>query len=337
MSTSINAVSLSASINSISVPSSASFIGSSDDAVLLQMIVLISSSDRFRETIRADISGAERIIRAIEALSSRLNQFGGLLKSSWTAVTYASLAASAKDATTLRALFAADGPNLGNSLAASTAALAELAGDSVVLTAPKETPLMVENFIAVKGKVDLSGAPSSATIDWKSDQDLEAINTGTSAGSYPGTVVKTVETRDSKNNLVSVARYTIFVDYANLRPTQSDMQLAYGSLQQRITPLLAELESALAQVRVKKDFLDDRIRNEMSKVTDDYKTIESMEKDQSDALLDAVRLLRLFRADLDKRLDRMDKEMKNDSGSGIEADAKSNPPPRSGVNGTAAT
>lgn len=335
MSTSINAVSLPASSNSISVPPSASFIGSADDAVLLQMIVLISSSDRFRATIRADITGAERIIKAIEALSSRLNQFGSLVKSSWTPVTYASLAASAKNASTLRTLFAADGPNLGNTLAASTAALAELASDGVVLAAPKETPLMVENFVAVNGKVNLSGAPSSAAVGWKSDQDLQGINAGTSTGSYPGTVVKTVESRDAKNNLISVTRYTVFVDYANLRPTLADMQLAYGSLQQRITPLLAELESALDQVKAKKDFLDDRIRNEMSKVTDDYKTIEAMEKDQSDALLEALRLLRLFRADLDKRLDRLDKEMQSDVSPADKAASNFDFQERPGVDGAA--
>jgi hypothetical protein len=313
MSVSIPVNSPSPFTNSITIPDSASFIGSSDDALALQMVVLISTSDRFREAIRSELVGAQRLMTAIESLSNRLNQFGQFVKGSSKPVTYASLISSGKDAATLRTLFAADGPNLGDTLAASEAALAALKGDGVSLNAPKQTPLMVEKFTAVDGKVDLTVAPTSSSVSWQSDQDLTLITPGTTAGTYPGSMVKSVETRDSKNKLVSVTRYTVFTDYANLRPKQEDLQLAYTRLQQNLLPLLAEFESALNQVKTKKDSLDNRVREEMSKVTGDQKIIDSLRQSQSDDLLEALRLIRVFRADLGNRVNRPEKNASDDS------------------------
>jgi hypothetical protein len=313
MSVSIPVNSPAPTTNSISVPDSASFIGSSDDALALQMVVLISTSDRFREAIRSELVGAQRLITAIESLSGRLNQFGQLVKGGSNPVTYASLISSGKDAATLKALFAADGPNLGDTLAASEAALTALNADGISLDAPKQTPLMVENFTAVDGKVDLTAAPTSSSVSWQSDQDLKLITPGTTTGTYPGSMVRSVETRDSKNKLVSVTRYTVFTDYANLRPKLEDLQLAYTILQQKLLPLLAEFESALSQVKTKKDSLDNRVRDEMSKVTDDQKIIDSLRKSQSDDLLEALRLLRVFRVDLENRVNRFEKNMLDDS------------------------
>jgi hypothetical protein len=313
MSTSVPAISPISGTNSIIVPTSSSFIGSAEDAVVMQMIVLTSVSDRFRETIRNELVGAEKLIAAFEALADRLKQFGQLVKGGWKPVTYDSLTSSGKDAGSLKALFSADGPNLGNTLAESEAALEALKSDGISLDVQKQTPVMVEIFTEVNGKVDFTRPPAEASVSWTTDQQLQVLDPGTAVGSYPGSVVKTVETRDSNNKLVSVARFTVFSDYANLRPKTEDLQLAYTTLQTKLLPLLAELESALNRVKTKQDFLDDRIRNEMSKVNDDQKSIGSIRKSQSDDLLELLRLLRIYRVDLEKSVNRFEKNMADDS------------------------
>ena len=46
------------STTSITVPSSASFIGGSEDALLMQSVVVISTTDRLRDNIRRNVSAA---------------------------------------------------------------------------------------------------------------------------------------------------------------------------------------------------------------------------------------------------------------------------------------
>lgn len=303
------------STTSVSIPESARFIGGSDDAVMLQLIVMISTNDRFRDTIRNDVAGTARIIDALESLSERLRNFGKLVKSDWVPVTYASLASSDKSASKLKDLFVADGPNLGPTLADSLAELEKLKSDGVTLNAPKETPVLVETFTAIDGKVDLKGAPSAASVSWRSDQDVQGINPGITPGAYPGSVEKTVEVRDSKNKLVSVTRYTVFVDYANLRPKQEDLFAALGILQQNALPLLAELEAMVAQVAAKKAALDDRIRDEMDKVIDDQKIVADLKLRQADSLRESLRLLRTYRIELENFILRSEKTIQNDTSS----------------------
>ncbi len=287
------------SATSISVPKSASFIGGSDDAVLIEMIVLMSTTDRLRDTLRNSVSAASPFIDAIETLTEKMNRFGKLIKDTWVPVTYSSLKSSARDEVSLRALFAADGPNLGETLAESQAQLALLTENGISLSAPKQTPVMVEQFLASGGKIDLTSSPASASVSWKSDADVQAIQPASTPGVFPGSLVKTVEVRDSNNKLVSVTRYSVFVDYANLRPQRADMSLAFMAFQQKMLPLLSELEERLSQVLVSMNLLDERVRTDKSKVLEDQGTIESNQQSRSDALKDALRLLRVFRIELD--------------------------------------
>lgn len=336
MSTAITPIPVSSSATAISVPDSAGFIGGADDAVILEMIVLMSTSDRFRDTIRAGLAGAERIINALEALSDRLNQFGKLIRNNWTPVTYASLVSSDKSAAALQSLFAADGPNLGHTLADSQSVLASLNSDGIALDAPKQTPVLVESFLAVKDKVDLNSTPVSTTLSWKSDTEVQAINSGTLPGSYPGSVVKTVEVRDSGNKLVSVTRTTLFVDYANLRPTQQDLSTAFNSLQHKILPLMADMEDLIQQAASKKNLLDERMSKEMSKVVDDQAFVASLKQKQSDDLQVAAKLLRRYRIELENWILRTEKsnsksknteeEIKNDQQSSTESEKALRPP-----------
>jgi hypothetical protein len=313
MSISIASIPKTNSANSIIVPDSSSFIGSVEDAVALQLIVLTSVSDRFRETIRSELTGAEKLIASFEALADRLNQFGQLVKGGWKPVTYDALTSSEKDATSLKTLFSSDGPNLGNTLEESESMLSALKSDGISLDAPKQTPVMIESFAAVNGKVDFSGKPALSSVSWKSDQELQVIDPGTTTGSYPGSVVKTIETRDSSNKLISVTRYTVFSDYSNLRPKPEDLQLSVSLLQQKLLPLLTEFESALSRVQVKQNLLDDRMRDEMSKVADDQKVIGSIRQSQSDDLRELLRLLKVYRIDLENRINRFEKNMPDDS------------------------
>ncbi len=290
------------SATSIVIPKSAGFIGSSDEALIIKMLVFISTTDRLRDVIRDQVSAASPLIDAIERISEKMNDFGKLINKPWVPVTYTSLKATATNTSSLRALFAADGPNLGETLEQSQAQLITLASDGISLNAPKFTPLMVEQFIAKDGKADTGSTPVAATFSWKSDGDIQALDSGTTPGSYPGSVVKTVESRDANNKLISVTRYTIFKDYANLRPAAVDITEAFYQFKDKLLPILNDLEGRLSSALSKLDLLDKRVRENQNTFKDDQEQLDSTWLSRLGDLQQELRLIRIFRIELEKSL-----------------------------------
>lgn len=286
------------STTSITVPSSASFIGGSEDALLMQSVVLISTTDRLRDNIRRNVSAAGVLVENFNTLASRLSNLGKVIKNDWTPVTYDALKASDKDAVSLRSLFAKDGPNLGDSLSQSTNVLAGLVADGISLSAPKRTPVMEEHFTAVDGKIDFSTRPGKASVDWRSDQDLVSINSVTTAGSFAGSFVKTSEVRDAKGSLISATRYTVFIDYPNLRPSKSDLDTAFSGYLQRLSPILSDLESLFSNISKDTDLLDERIRQEMNKSNLDQQDYLTNQQQKFTNLLEINRLLKIYRSEI---------------------------------------
>ncbi len=295
------------SATSILIPKSSGFIGSSDEALIIKMLVFISTTDRLRDVIRNQVSAASPLIDAIERISEKMNDFGKLINKPWVPVTYTALKATASDVAALRALFAADGPNLGETLEQSQAQLTLLAADGISLNAPKYTPLMVEQFIAKDGKLESGSTPVSAALSWKNDDDIRVLGSGTTPGSYPGSVVKTVESRDANNKLISVTRYTIFKDYANLRPAASEITEAFNQFKDKLLPVLAELESRLSSALSELDLLDERIRENQNALKEDQQQLDLTWLSRLDELKQELRLLKIFRVELEKSLFFVDK------------------------------
>lgn len=283
---------------SIAVPSSANFIGSSEDAIFMQSVVLISTTDRLRDNIRRNVSAAGKLVEAFNTLASKLSNFARVINNQSTAVTYDTLREYAKDANSLRSLFAKDGPNLGDSLAASNGVLADLTADGILLTAPKQTPVMVEQFAAVSGKIDFASRPVSGSVNWRSDQDIVSIGSGMSPGSYAGSLVKTVEVYDAKGNLVSATRYTVFADYANLRPKKADLEAIFSSYIQKFSLILSDLDSVFSNIAEDTNLLDERIRQELSKTRQDQQDFLSVQQDKFTNLVEINRLLKLYRSEI---------------------------------------
>ena len=251
-----------AASTSIEVPASANFIGSSEDALVFQSLVLNATTDRLRESILRNLAPASASIAKVELLSSTLARLATFSQSSQVPVTYGALQSAEKTAASLRALFAQDGPNLGESLEKSQAVLSELATSGVILVAPKQTPVMTESFTAVGGKVDFSKSPSAASINWRTDQEVATVDPGSVPGSLPGTFVKVIESRDSTGKLVSVTRYTVFVDYANLRPQKADLDKEFSAFIEKIRLTLDDLVLRLAETFKTESVLNQRENNE---------------------------------------------------------------------------
>ena len=279
---------------SVEVPESANFIGSVEDALVFQSLILNVTTDRLREAIQRNLGPAGDSIAKIEAFSSALESLARFAQTSQLPITYGALQASDKTAISLRLLFAKDGPNLGDSLEKSQAALAELAANGVTLNAPKMTPVMTEQFTAVGGKVDFTKSPSGTSVGWRSELELAAIDPGTAPGSFPGSVVKTIESRDAAGKLVSVTRYTVFIDYANLRPKAEDLNKQFSAYTEKIRSTLDDLVLRLADTLKNESVLNQRAGQESSRIQEDQKLFFLKEQEKTNAAFESIRLFRIL-------------------------------------------
>jgi hypothetical protein len=294
MATQLISSSSSSAATSIYVPPSASFIGSSEDALVLQSLVLNSTTDRLREYIIRNLGAAGESISKIEKLSVTLEKLGKFIQSDWVPATYSGLKEFDHNAASLRILFSRDGPNLGDSLDKSQEVLAELTAEGVTLDAPKKTPVMTEQFAAVGGKLDFSKAPSATSLEWRSDQDISTIDSGATPGTYPGSVVKTIESRDSSGKLISATRITIFVDYANLRPQEADLDKEFLAYAEKIKLTIDDLILRLADIFKNESALSQRLSQESLQIKDDQKKFFEKEQENSANAVEFRRLFRMF-------------------------------------------
>jgi hypothetical protein len=243
-----------------------------------------------------------------------LQKLGKLIQSNWISTTYSSLQTVDKTTASLRAAFAQDGPNLGDSLEKSQSVLAELISDGVMLDAPKKTPVMTEQFAAVSGKVDFSKPAPVASIDWRSDQEIATIDPGTSPGSFPGSVVKTIESRDSSGKLISVTRTTVFVDYANLRPRDADLDKEFTAYSEKIKLTLDDLALRLADTLKDESSLNQRIKQESAQIRDDQRKFFEKEQENSANLAEIRRLFRVLYLEVNNLRLLFDKKIVSDTG-----------------------
>jgi hypothetical protein len=314
MATQLTASSSATTATSISVPASANFIGSSEDALVLQSLVLNSTTDRLREYIIRNLGAAGESISKIEKLSATLEKLGKFIQSNWVPATYGSLQAVDNNAASLRSLFAQDGPNLGDSLDKSQAVLDELMAEGVTLDAPKKTPVMTEQFTAVGGKVDFSKAPSATSLDWRGDQEISTIDSGTAPGTFPGSVVKTIESRDSSGKLISATRITVFVDYANLRPRDADLDKEFTAYSEKIKLTIDDLVLRLADAFKNENALSQRVNQESLQVKDDQKKFFEKEQDKSASAAEFRRLFRIFYLEANSLKNFSDRNLVSDAG-----------------------
>ena len=314
MATQLTSSSSTTTATSISVPASASFIGSSEDALVLQSLVLNSTTDRLRQYISRNLGAAGESILKIEKLSATLEKLGKFIQSNWVPATYGSLQAVDNNAASLRALFAQDGPNLGDSLDKSQAVLDELTAEGVTLAAPKKTPVMTEQFTAVGGKVDFSKAPSATSLDWRGDQEISTIDSGATPGTFPGSVVKTIESRDSSGKLISATRITVFVDYANLRPRDADLDKEFTAYSEKIKLMIDDLVLRLADTFKNESALSQRVNQESVQLKDDQKKFFEKEQEKSENAAEFRRLFRIFYLEANKLKMFSDKNLVSDNG-----------------------
>jgi hypothetical protein len=314
MATQLTSSSSATTATSISVPASANFIGSSEDALVLQSLVLNSTTDRLREYIIRNLGAAGESISKIEKLSATLEKLSKFIQSNWVPATYGSLLAVDNNAASLRSLFAQDGPNLGDSLDKSQAVLDELTAEGVTLDAPKKTPVMTEQFTAVGGKVDFSKAPSATSLDWRGDQEISTIDSGTAPGTFPGSVVKTIESRDSSGKLISATRITVFVDYANLRPRDADLDKEFTAYSEKIKLTIDDLVLRLADAFKNENVLSQRVNQESLQVKDDQKKFFEKEQDKSASAAEFRRLFRIFYLEANSLKNFSDRNLVSDTG-----------------------
>jgi len=314
MATQLTSSSSATTATSISVPASASFIGSSEDALVLQSLVFNSTTDRLREYIIRNLGAAGESISKIEKLSATLEKLGKFIQSNWVPATYGSLQAVDNNPASLRSLFAQDGPNLGDSLDKSQAVLDELTAEGVTLDAPKKTPVMTEQFTAVGGKVDFSKAPSATSLDWRGDHEISTIDSGATPGTFPGSVVKTIESRDSSGKLISATRITLFVDYANLRPRDADLDKEFTAYAEKIKLTIDDLVLRLADTFKNESALSQRVNLESFQVKDEQKKFFEKEQDKSASAAEFRRLFRIFYLEANNLKSFSDRNLVSDTG-----------------------
>jgi hypothetical protein len=186
--------------------------------------------------------------------------------------------------------------------------------EGVTLDAPKKTPVMTEQFTAVGGKVDFSKAPSATSLDWRGDQEISTIDSGATPGTFPGSVVKTIESRDSSGKLISATRITLFVDYANLRPRDADLDKEFTAYSEKIKLTIDDLVLRLADTFKNESALSQRVNQESVQVKDDQKKFFEKEQEKSEKAAEFRRLFRIFYLEANNLKTFSDKNLVSDTG-----------------------
>lgn len=205
--------------------SSVSFVPTSAQEAL-SLISFVSETD---STFRTHVARA-RLDSALAIVSTQYDELKLLtvrlldrILQSNTPVTVDSLLKVPRSETALRKLFSDDGPNLGTTLAEANSLYKDLNSSGVGFDAPIRTPVLIE-------KMDRDGKVLLQSFSWLDESQVAMLSRLQSgAGSdFPGSDVREVVSKDSQNRIIETSRFTIFLDYANRRPTPLALSSAMG-------------------------------------------------------------------------------------------------------------
>lgn len=285
----------------INVPESISQISNSDDALTLLQAVQIAYGNQVVQILKREISSATTYLQSLGAISDLLRAFEAKTSGPFTAVTAQSLLSTTKDFVQLRELFAKDGPNLGATVSEADAEIEVLNNAGVTINAPVSRPILLEVFSGGQNPGDTSKPPARTEFSWKSDLDIKNIEASTtlSAGTFPGSEIRTQTIKDAKGNVIEVLRFTVFTDYAMRRPTQTDVTAALAALREKFDAVLATLSTIILEVVNGREKLEDQLKKQKDQLAEVSAGRENEKSSTTRAVIEFFRVMRTYRQQRD--------------------------------------
>lgn len=286
-----------------SVPSAIAQISNSDDALTLLQAVHTASGNQLLKVLKRDIESATQYLDQLNSITDVIKSFISRTNGNYSAVTVDSLRFTNKDASSLRALFARDGPTLGSTLAEGNAEVDNLNGIGVAIDAPVNTPVLVEVYAGNNNAANTTTPPVRTKFSWYSESDLKKIEDSTtaSAGDYVGSEVRTVLIKDSSGKVVETQRYTIFSDYSLRRPDQAAVASAIAKLQERFDSVISTISSIVLEVVNGKTKLEAQIKTQKDERDDVLISRNQEEKSANEAIIEFLRIIRQYRQERDQQ------------------------------------
>lgn len=269
-------------------------VGSSADAVDVLDAVQVTLTDTIRHSIQLNVSAASRLLQILGSTTSAAFSLFKGLTGSMVPVTVSSLETTPKTADALTTLFAADGPNLGQTLAESNQTYDLLTSLGITVDAPVQTPVLLE--------IDnQDGTPPFKAFGWFSTDQMAAVTalTDQRTSPYPGARVFVSTTTNASGKVTQTQTFTAFQDYANRRTTTT-LSFTYLTILINVAAIVqAELAQELANASKNSDRLEQQVKDNATALKKESSNVTQVKTARDEQLAEALRQLRVLKAERD--------------------------------------
>ena len=278
--------------------------------------VQVSLTDTIRSSMQQNTSALSRLLAALDSTSKACAALYQGLVSTGTAVTVASLESTPKTASDLQKLFLADGPMLGTDLQEANTTFDYLISLGIPVDAPVITPVLVS--------VDsMDGTAPVKSFAWYGQAQLVDVQklTTTVASPYPGSTTFVKTATNGSGQVIQTISYTTFDSYANRRTTTAASFNDCVLLINLAVAIQLQLAEELARLVKQADKLEDVVEDNRNAVKDEDTTLNHRRSARDDQLAEALRQLRVLKAEREELRVRVRSKAGNKGSSEGDADS----------------
>ncbi len=232
---------------------------STDEVINLTLALELFQADVFRKFAMSGIQSAKPILDQYAKISELAALVRTRVLENFTPISITRLDQISKTEVTLKDFFNKDGPVLGENLVDAMSTVTELTKGGVYINFRHEIPVLTE----IDNK---DGKTIIRTLSWFSVDALGNISNfpKTLNTEYPGSVTHSNLTKDMAGKVTSETRYTVFVDYANLRTTLDNLSGSTAQLQEMLLEAGTQISFELNFIKKASDEADKK--QELSEV-----------------------------------------------------------------------
>lgn len=277
---------------SVSTPIPSYFIASPDDAVNVMDAVQVSLTDNIRNAIQQNVSAVAKLVDMLGQVTNGAYVLSKRLTGPAVPVTAASLESTPKTTTALQSLFVADGPMLGANLQEANQTYNLL----TTLGSPIDAPVITPVLVVID---DMDNQPPTKMVTWVNASQLADIQklTSTQTSPYPGSATYVLTTKNGGGKVTQTINYTTFDNYSNRRTTPTVLFNNLSTLITLAAAIQAQLAVELANAAKQADKLEDVVDDNRTAVKDEISTVSQRHTERDEQLAEALRLLRVLKAE----------------------------------------
>lgn len=245
---------------------------STDEVINLTRALDIFQADALRNFAMSGIQSAKPILDRYTKISELAALVRSHVLENFIPISVARLDQTFKTREALKDFFNKDGPVLGENFADAKSTVTELTNGGIYINCLHEVPVLTE----VDKKDDKTVI---RTLSWMSVDALDNISNFPQAdkADYPGSITHSNITKDAAGKVTNETRYTVFVDYANLRTTLDNLSGAIVQLQEMLVEVGTQISLELNFIKKASDEADKK--QELSEIfkNDQVKIAEKIE------------------------------------------------------------